>query len=103
MPTEQGVGLDEEPRALRSGDQPAESGKERSVRRAQSRSDDLATEDGHLVPEHDDLDGQIGVVGPLQAEDFNGPEEGEIEEREGHGSFSPSYPHRRKPQIKEPG
>jgi hypothetical protein len=25
----------------------------------------------------------------LQAEDLDGPEEGEIEEREGHGPFSP--------------
>ena len=88
---------------LRSGDQPAEAGKERSIRRSQSRAGDLPAEDGHLMAEHDDLDGQIGVVGPLQAEDLLGPEEGEIEEREGHGPFSPSRPLRRKPQIKDPG
>jgi hypothetical protein len=35
-----------EAQALRSGNQPAESDQERSVRRVQSRSDDLATEDG---------------------------------------------------------
>ena len=55
------------------------------------------------MAEHDDLDGQIGVVGPLQAEDLHGPEEGEIEEREGHGPFSPSRPYRRKPQIRGSG
>ena len=64
MPTEQGVGLDEEPSALRSGDQAAEAGKERSIRGSQSRAGHLPTEDGHLVAEHDDFDGQIGVVGP---------------------------------------
>jgi hypothetical protein len=38
----------------------------------------LAKEDRHLVPEHDDFDGQIEVVGPLQEEDLDGPEESEI-------------------------
>jgi hypothetical protein len=80
MPTEQGVGLDEEPSALRPGDQPAKAGKERSIRWSQGRAGHLPSEDGHLVTENDDLDGQIRVVGPLQAEDLHGPEEGEIEE-----------------------
>ena len=44
------------------------------------------------MPKHNDLDGQIRVVGPLQAEDLDGPEKGEIEERESHGPFSPSEP-----------
>jgi len=64
MPTEQRVGLDEETSALRSGDQAAEAGKERSIRRLQSGSGHLAAEDGQLVAEHDDFDGQVGVVGP---------------------------------------
>ena len=88
MPTEQGIGLHEEPMELPSEEQSAEAGKERPVRRLQSRTVDLATEDRHLMPEHDDLDGQIGLVGSSQAEDFDGPEEGEIEKREGHGPFS---------------
>ena len=65
MPTEQSVGLDEETSALRSGDQAAEAGKERSIRRSQSGSGDLAAEDGHLMAEHDDFDGQVRVVGSL--------------------------------------
>jgi hypothetical protein len=65
MPTEQGVGLDEEPRELRSGDQPAEAGEKRSIPGSQTRASHLPSEDGNLVADHDDFDGQIGVVGPL--------------------------------------
>ena len=32
------------------------------------------------MSKHDDFDCQIRVVGPLQAEDLDGPKEGEIEE-----------------------
>jgi hypothetical protein len=103
MPTEQRVGLDEEPRELRWGDQPAEAGKERSIRRSQGGAGHLPSKDRHLVTEHDDFDGQSGVVGPLQAEDLQGPEEGEVEEREGHEAFSRSRPLWRKSQIKVSG
>ena len=88
MPTEQGVGLDEEPMKLRPGDQPAEAGKERSIRGSQSGAGHLPTEDGHLVAEHDDLDGQIAAVTPAQAEQLEDPDEGEIEKRQSHGSVS---------------
>jgi hypothetical protein len=88
MPTEQRVGLYEESRQLRPGDQPTEAGKERTIRRLQSRAGYLPAEDGHLVAEHDNLDGQIGVVGPLQEEELDGPDEGEIEKGEGHRPFS---------------
>ena len=70
---------------------------------SQSGSGHLAPEDGHLVAEHDDFDGQVGVVGSSEAEDLHGPEEGEIQGREGHGPFSPSSPCRRKPQIRRSG
>jgi hypothetical protein len=103
VPTEQRVGLDEEPSELRSGDQSAEAGKERSIRGSQGRAGHLPSQHGNLVTEHDDFDGQIGVIGPLKAENLQGPEEGEIEEREGHGPFSLSRPLRRKSQIKAPG
>jgi len=36
---------------------------------SQGRTLHLATEDRHLLSEHDDLDSQIGLVGPSQAED----------------------------------
>ena len=102
MPTKQSIGLNKEPTTLRSGEQAAEAGTKRPVRRAQRRSDDLSTEDRHLVSEHDDLDGQIGIVGPLPAEHLNRPEEGEVEKREGHGPFSPSLALWRKSQLNDP-
>ncbi len=73
---------------LRPGDQPAEAGKERSIRWSQSRADHLPTKDGDLVPEHDDLDGQISAATPAQAQQLKDPDEGEIEKRQSHGSVS---------------
>ncbi len=52
---------------LRPGNQPAEAGKERSIRWSQSRADHLPTKDGDLVPEHDDLNREIAAVTPAQA------------------------------------
>jgi hypothetical protein len=103
MPAEQRVVMDEESSELRSGSQPAEAGKERSIRGPHGRAGHLRAEDGNLVSEHADLGGQIGLVRPLQEEDLDGPEEGDIEEREGHGPFSPPFPLRRKSQIRGPG
>jgi hypothetical protein len=54
------------------------------------------------VTEHNDLDCQVGALGPLQSEDLHDPEEGEIEERESHGPFSRSQPLRRKSQLNVP-
>jgi hypothetical protein len=88
MPTKQGVRLHEEPMELRPRDQPAKASKERPVLRLESRTVHLAKEDRHLVTEHDNLDGKIGLVRPLQPEDLDDPEEREVEEREGHGPFS---------------
>ena len=39
------------------------------------------------MAKHNDFDGQIRFVGPLKVEDLDGPEEREIEEREGHGQL----------------
>jgi len=80
MPTEQRLGLDKEPRELRSGDEPAEAGKERSIGGSQGGAGHLPPKDRHLVAEHDHFDRQFGVIGPLQEEDLHGPKEDEIEE-----------------------
>ena len=96
MPTKKGLGLHEEPMELRSGEHSAEAGKECPVLRPQVRTVHVATEDRHLVTEHDHFDSQIGLVGPLPTEDLNRPEHGEIEEGESHGPFSRSPPLRRK-------
>jgi hypothetical protein len=97
MPAKQGVGLDKQRVELRSGNQSAEASEECSIRGSQNRTGHLSSEKCHLVPEHDDFDGQIGVVRPVQAKDLRGPEESKIKEREGHEPFSRSDPLRRKP------
>jgi hypothetical protein len=52
---------------LRPGNQLAGAGEECSIRWSQSRAGHLPSEDGHLVAEHDDLDGQIAGFTPAQA------------------------------------
>jgi hypothetical protein len=68
MPPEQGLGLDEEPRELRSGDQSAEAREECSIRGSQIRTGHLPSENCHLVPEHDHLDGQIALIALTQTD-----------------------------------
>ncbi len=87
VPAQQGVGLHEEATELGPGDEPCETGKERPVRRPQGRAGHLATEDRHLVAKHDDLNGEIGVVTSSETDQLERPDEGEIQERECHGSF----------------
>jgi hypothetical protein len=99
MPTEQCVGLDKEPRELRSGNQSAEAGKERTIRWSQSRSGHLPSEDCHLVAEHDDFDRQLLIAPTQEPEQLKHADKGKIEEREGHGPFSPSPSLWRKAQF----
>lgn len=65
MPAEQGLRLHEEPTSTSLVHESTQSGDQRSIGWTEHRSSDLATKDGNLVAEHDYLDGQIGVVGPL--------------------------------------
>jgi hypothetical protein len=48
----------------------------------------LPTEDRNLVAEHDDLDRQVLVVVPGEADQFEDSDEDNVEKREGHGPFS---------------
>jgi hypothetical protein len=45
---------------------------------AAGQGEPLADKEGDLGAEHNDLDGQIGLVGSLQPENPHRPEEGEI-------------------------
>ena len=88
VPTEEGLGLDEEPSptlAVEQSTQPCEQG---TIRGPQCRSDDLTTEHGNLVAEHDDLDRQLVAVTLAEARQLQDPGEGEVEERLGHGPVS---------------
>jgi hypothetical protein len=56
---EQGLGLDEKAPPANGREQPAQPREHCSVRLSQSGAGGLAAQDGHLVAEHDDLDGQV--------------------------------------------
>ena len=62
VPAQQGCWLDEEAPESPAGEQPCEPRQHRSICRLQRRSVDLASEDCHLVAQHDDLDGEIRVT-----------------------------------------
>jgi hypothetical protein len=53
-----------------------------------SRSCYLATENGKLMAEHDDLNGQFFVVMAGKAEQFQESDKGNEEKRQGHGPVS---------------
>lgn len=68
VPTEQGFGLNEASaqwRRSRSRLNPAKSARSGGRRAGRNH---LAAEDGNLVAKHDELDGQIAAVTPIQAE-----------------------------------
>lgn len=62
----------------------AQSGEQGPVSRSKRRPSDLPTKDSNLVTKDDDLDCQIGGVTALQSQEFEHPDEGGIEEGQGH-------------------
>jgi hypothetical protein len=80
MPPEHRLGLDEEPVWLASGEQSPQPGEQSPIDWSQSRAGHLATQHRHLVAEHDDLDRQVGLITPAQAEQLEDAYEREIEE-----------------------
>jgi hypothetical protein len=97
MPPKQGLGLDEEPPPAATTKQPTQSGKQRPVRRPKGGSGHLATEDRNLVAEHDDLDRQLFVVVPGEAEQIKDSDECNVEKRQGHDPVSSSGPFNESP------
>ena len=88
MPSEQRPGLNEEPTEASALEQLAEAREERSIGWAKSWARDLASEHGHLVAEHDDLDRQIGSILTPKADDLEQPHEREIQKGQRHGASS---------------
>ncbi len=84
VPTQLGCRLDEEVPESPAGEQTCEPRQNRSVGRLQCRSVDLASEDRHLVAQHDDLDGEIRVTATAQSDELQDTAERPVEEREGH-------------------
>jgi hypothetical protein len=90
MPAEQGLGLHEEPSSTPAAEQSSQPGEQGTIRGSQSRSDNLSAKHGTLVAEHDDLDRQLVPVSPAQAHQLEDLDEGQVEERKGHGPVSSS-------------
>jgi len=84
MPAKQRFRLDEEPVALGPRQQAAQRGEQGPVSGSRRRSGDLLAKDRNLVTEDDDLNGQIGGVIAPQSQEFEHPDEGDIEKGQGH-------------------
>ena len=70
---------------MSAGEQSCESRQHRPVRRLQRWSAHLASQDRHLVAQHDDLDGEIGVTAEDASDELEDAVERPVEEREGRG------------------
>ena len=92
MPAQQRLGLDKEPLAL-GPRQTAQPGEQRTICRSKRRPGDLPTKDRNLVTEDDDLDGQMGGVTPSKSQEFEHPDEADIEEGQ-------AIVHRHRPGIR---
>src|SRR5450759_1221934 len=88
MPSQQGLGLHEEPTPASLWHKPTQPSQDRPVRWPQSRTLDLTTQDRDLVSEHDDLDRQFVLFAPAKPEQLEYPNEGHIEEGQRHGQSS---------------
>ena len=85
VPAQQGCRLDEEASLAPAREQSPQSGQHRPVGRLQRRTVDLASEDRHLVAQHDDLDGEIACpCGRMSRISWRTRHERPVQEREGH-------------------
>ena len=62
MPAQQSCRLDEEASETLAGKETPQAGQDRPVGRLQRRSADLASEDRHLMAQHDDFDRDVCVT-----------------------------------------
>jgi hypothetical protein len=68
MPSQQGLWLDEEASPASSRQQSAQSSENCPIRWLQSRTGHLSTQDGNLVAERHDFDGQVLLLTPRQTD-----------------------------------
>lgn len=64
---------------------------------------DLASEDRHLVAQHDDLDGEIRVAATDQSDELQDAAERPVEEREGHRWMLAAPDSRRQSAVRRHG
>ena len=104
VPAKEGIWLDEEASPASAGKQPRQPGEQRPVGRAECRPVDLATEDGHLVAEHHDLDRQIVTVTTCKPDQLGDAEKEQVEEAERHdGILAETTAEGPKVQARRPG
>lgn len=85
MPAQESRGLDEEPLAASPRDEPGQTREDGPIRRLEGRPCNLATQDHHLVAQHDDFDSQLRAIPAEPAKDLKDATEGSVDEGEGHG------------------
>ena len=88
VPTEQGLGLHEEPLSVPPIKESAQSGEQCSIAGSKGRAGHLAAKDRHLMAEHDDLDGQLPVFPPREPDQLKHSDEGQVKEGQRHGPAS---------------
>ena len=80
--------LDEEVPETLAGEQSCQSGQHRSICWLERRAVHLASEDRHLVAQHDDFDGEVRISATDEADQLKYAAVRPVEEREGHGPGS---------------
>ena len=79
MPAEQSLRLDEEASPASNRQQSAQSSEHCSIRWLQGRTRHLPAQDGNLVAEHDDLDGQLLLSIARETDQLKYADEGKVE------------------------
>jgi len=102
MPSQQSLGLHEEPTAFRRGYQLPEACQQSPVRRPESRAGNLATEYGHLMARHENLDGKIFPATPSEPHHFAKCGGRRDRRTTGPRAILAATPHLRKPQVSRP-
>ena len=86
MPSEQRLGLDEEPAAPLLRQQPTQPRQQCSIAWLQQRAGYLAAEHRHLVAQHHDLDTKLVSLRSTQPKELEQSDERDVEEGQGHGA-----------------
>jgi len=78
MPSKQGLWLDEESSSPSGRNKPEQSSEHCSIRWLQGRTRHLSAQDGDLLAEHDDLDGQFFLSIATETNQLKNANEGHV-------------------------
>jgi hypothetical protein len=88
MPAQQGLGLDKAAAPASSRQKPAQSSEDCSIPWQQGWTYHLSAQDGDLVAEHDELDGQVLLLTTRKTDQPEHAKKDKIKEGEGHAPSS---------------